>query len=83
MAVVEANIDNIIEEIWTKYDQDGNNCLDKDETKEFIENFLKERGAEKELSAEEFEEHFRTLDKDGDGTISREEMRIFLQNSGL
>mmetsp|Transcript_11312 Transcript_11312/g.11346 ORF Transcript_11312/g.11346 Transcript_11312/m.11346 type:complete len:82 (-) Transcript_11312:77-322(-) len=81
--MAEVSIDKIIEDIWAKYDQDNNNALDKDETKEFMINFLKEKGVEKEMNDEDFENYFKELDKDGDGTISRDEMRIFLQTSSL
>mmetsp|Transcript_28379 Transcript_28379/g.27326 ORF Transcript_28379/g.27326 Transcript_28379/m.27326 type:complete len:89 (+) Transcript_28379:26-292(+) len=72
-------IDKCIEDIWKKYDKDGNGHLDKEETKLFVKQTLFEMEVNDDFSEEDFQGTFKEFDKDGNGTISRDEMRVFIK----
>ena len=42
MSEIDAVISKCVDEIWTKYDDDGNGFLDKDETKRFVKDTLQD-----------------------------------------
>ena len=78
MANIEAVISSCVDDLWQQYDTDDNGCLDKQETKRFIRETLKEMGGQ-EFTDEEFETIFQEFDKDGNGTIEKDEMAIFIR----
>ena len=82
-----AEIDNVIskcvDEIWSKYDDDGNGYLDKEETKRFVQDTLADMDAAS-FNDDDFDQCFREFDKDGSGTIEKGEMVQFIkQVAGL
>ena len=83
-----SEIDNVIakcvDEIWSKYDTDGNGNLDKDETKQFVRDTLSDMSDGAGFNDEDFDQCFREFDKDGSGTIEKGEMVQFIkQVAGL
>ena len=63
----------MIDEIWAKYDQDGNGTLDTEELLVFVREVL-----DQNISDEAFEEVFKEFDLDKSNTIDREEVAIFI-----
>ena len=77
---VDAVIARCVQEIWDQYDTDKSNALDKTETRKFMEATLSEMtGVSGNISDEDFQQVFGEFDKNGDGTISREEMGAFIK----
>ena len=66
-------LEEVVNEIWEKYDADGNGALDKEETRNFIGETLGMVNSDKGFN-EVFEEVFATFDKDKSGTIEKNEM---------
>ena len=63
----------MIDDIWRKYDVDGNGTLDVEEARCFIREVL-----DQNITDEAFDEVFKELDIDGSGTINRDEIAIFI-----
>ena len=85
---VDQLINKIVDDIWNTYDQDNSGALDREETRRFMENTLKEMsegGAGSEaISDEDFDATFKEFDKDGSGTIEKAEMAAFIKKvSGI
>ena len=72
-------INKTVEAVWSQYDKDGNNFLDKDECKAFIKDSLQELGQSVDGTDEEYEEAFKEFDHDGTGQISKNEMAAYLK----
>ena len=63
--------------MWDKYDLDGNNLLDKEEAKPFIQEIctlLKDKERAKNYDPEKFDALFEEFDDDGNGFLSKGEM---------
>ena len=83
-------INQVLDEVWDTYNDDGNECLDKDEMEKFIYITLIENGDRNyktinDLKRDpEFQNVFAQFDEDGDGTIAKEELADFIKKvSGL
>ena len=64
-----------VEKIWIIYDLDGNETLDFDE----IKSYLEERAfPHLTLSDADLVEIWNKIDMDGNGTINKEEMEVFV-----
>ena len=63
----------LINQIWHKYDVDGNGELDYKETKTYVKDTIGD------ISDEIFQHIFNTFDKDDSGAIGKEEMVEFLK----
>ena len=77
----DQNILDIIEQIWPIYDVDCSGDLDKDETREFITQFMQAVGFDGDDNFQEddvFDEMFKEFDADGSGNIEKEEMYDFI-----
>ena len=72
-------ISNLVDDIWKDYDKDCSGFLDIKQAKAFFKNTLKELGEDGEFSEADFEANFKELDRGGDGTISKDEMIIFIK----
>ena len=76
-----------MDDIWSEYDVDNSNTLDKEETRRFIRTTLIEfsGGAPLEhFSDEDFENTFAMFDEDQNGTIDKAEMVRFIRKiSGM
>ena len=65
--------------IWSEYDADGSGHLDKEETRQFIMDTIREMGDGEEFTEDDFDECFAKVDLDGSGTIDFEEMLYFIK----
>ncbi|KAF0684953.1 Aste57867_23110 [Aphanomyces stellatus] len=80
MSEIEQAVNACIEDIWASYDTDKNGFLDRDETKQFVEAVLakmQEDGVD--VDPMDFDECFDGYDKNGDGKLSKKEMRVFVE----
>ena len=83
-AEIDAVIAKCVDEIWNKYDDDGNGFLDKEETKHFVQDTLADMADGAGFNDEDFDQCFREFDKDMSGTIEKGEMVQFIkQVAGL
>ena len=64
-------IDKYVQQIWKEFDDDGNDSLDKDETKQFVKKMLEEVGESTDFSDDEFNKCFEEFDTDGNGTVDK------------
>ena len=65
-----------VEKIWILYDLDGNDTLEFEELKGYLE----ERAfPHLTLSRDQLVAIWNKIDIDGDGTVNKEEMAIFVQ----
>ena len=72
-------IKKCVEEIWCKYDTDGNGCLDKEETKKFVQDTLVDMSDGGEFNDDDFDQCFAEFDKDNSGTVEKDEMVEFIK----
>ena len=72
-------IHQLVDQIWHIYDADNNKTLDKEETRQFVQDKLLSQNTGLEYSDEAFEEFFKKLDEDGSGDIDKNEMKKYLQ----
>lgn len=71
---------------WNQYDTDGDNFLNRDEFRAFINQLIESSGAIAEISenleldTDALNNMFNRVDVSGDGTISKIEMATFLKD---
>ena len=77
----QLKVQHYIQEIWKKFDTDGNGTLDKAEFKNFVSETMSELiGEDKtDLIEQDFEKVFNGFDADSGGSINQEEMYNFLE----
>ena len=71
--------EEITENIWAQYDADKSGVLNKKEARNFVSALLTALGETPKISDEEFNTLFEDLDKDDNGTISRDEVTFFIR----
>ena len=76
---IDQVIRKCVDEIWQKYDADGNGYLDKQETKQFVKDTLHDMSDGDGFNDADFEECFGEFDKDASGTIEKIEMVEFIK----
>jgi len=62
MSYITSVIRKCVNNIWSEYDKDGSNKLDRFETKRFVTDILIEMGDGGKFSEEEFEDCFKDFD---------------------
>ena len=67
-----------VNDIWDQYDTDKSGALDKAETRKFVSATLTETG-QGSFTEDEFNDCFASFDKNGDGSISKDEMVEFIK----
>jgi Ca2+-binding EF-hand superfamily protein len=77
MSDIDTVIAKVVEDIWGTYDKDNSGALDKEETKQFVKDTLKEMADGDD--EEDFNKCFEEFDKDGSGTIEKDEMALFIK----
>ena len=75
----DAPIRKFLDDVWLEYNKHGSSSLDKEETEKFLNKYLPYLSEEGEFSEAEFEAIFKEIDKDGSGTIEKDELAIFMQ----
>ena len=80
MADLDEVIKNCVDDIWAIYDCDNSGYLDYDETRSFVKKTLEEFTNSDEFCEEDFKQCFKEFDKDGSGTIEKDEMAEFIKN---
>ncbi len=70
-----------IDQIWAKYDKDGNGTLSKAECRKYVKDILKSMGEDPKISEEDYNALFAEYDKDGNGSVSKDEMAIVLKQT--
>ena len=70
-------VDQIIEEMFEKYDADNSGDIDKVEAKKLIEDICMTQGRPFKASA--FDQTFVALDRDDSGQIDKHEMKVFIK----
>ena len=68
----------LIDEIWTQYDQDNSGQLSKAEMRGFVVAYLTKVGEQNRLPEKQFNAIFASIDDNGDGQISKPEMKEFI-----
>ncbi|CDW80324.1 wd-40 repeat protein [Stylonychia lemnae] len=66
----------IFEQLWAKYDNDSKDYIDAKQGTQLIKEFSK-----KSLNDEEVVELLKSLDKDGNGQISKDELKTFISEN--
>ena len=84
MEETEANINKVVEEVWQKYDVDGNGVLDILESKKFInEVILQQEGGQEMIDTIIDESVYKMtmakIDSNQNGVIEKEELKAFIK----
>ena len=74
-----SDINQTIDQIWAKYDADNSGVLEKGETEKLVKDILAKLNRSGEFTAEKFEAIFTAADKNGNGTIEKNEVEFLLQ----
>jgi len=69
---------SILDHIYTTYDKNNDGWLNRGEAKKFLFEYMKSIGYKGELNDGIFRNFFDRYDSDATGTITREEMKAFL-----
>ena len=73
-----------VDQIWHQSDLDNNGYLDKTEMEKLFKRTLIELGETQEFTDGDFKTAFKEFDRNRDGRIQKEEMKIFiLKMAGL
>lgn len=67
----------MVDEIWFDFDQDLSGSLGKEETMLFVNQLYSQLGL-KAIDRQEFDQRFKDLDIDGNGTVDKQEMVHFV-----
>ena len=80
----DQQIEICVEDIWRQSDLDSNGYLDRIEMEKLFKKTLVELGETRDFTDGDFKTAFKEFDKNRDGRIQREEMKIFiLKMAGL
>jgi polyhydroxyalkanoate synthesis regulator phasin len=71
------SVEAVAERIWTAYDSDHDGNINQEEAKAFFEELHSKRP---DLNLTSVEEWFKSIDTNGDGAISKEEMIEYLKS---
>ena len=78
MGDVDKILQQCVEDIWHKYDEDNSGELDKEEARQFAAAILGKDNVAN-FSDEDFDICFREFDDDGSGKIDKAEMVLFIK----
>jgi len=72
-------MNSILDHIFETYDKNNDGWLNKNEAKKFLFEYMKLIGYKGEINDGVFRNFFDRYDSDATGTITRDEMRVFLK----
>ena len=79
----DAKLVALVDNIWKKYDTDGNGVLDKEEVRQFVADFVGSSGASgakaEQQADDAFDEVFKAFDEDNSGSVDKEEVTAFIK----
>ena len=75
---VETYIGQTVDEIFKKFDTNGDGELDQEETRALVKSLLKGRGLGEDFEDEQFMDMFEEFDKNGNGVIEKDELKQFI-----
>jgi hypothetical protein len=73
--MLEKRITTMIESMWSKYDDDNNDVLDRGECRKFVKAVLRPG---EEINQDRFDDLFKEMDRDESNTIDKTEMFDFI-----
>ena len=74
----DQTVENACEEIWQRFDHDNSGFLDRVESEKMFRQILIEFGETYDFTDADFRMAFREFDKDRNGRIDRDEMKLFI-----
>ena len=74
MSITKEQLTEVAEKLFKEMDTNNNDKLEKTEVRTFTVETWKVIKPNQEFSEEEFENNFQKLDKNQDGTVSRQEL---------
>jgi hypothetical protein len=77
---LEQTIMNQVDDIWELYDTDLSGVLNKEQTRNFVIDTLKQLRPEDKFSDDAFAEVFKSFDKDNSGNVEKKEMFYFIKH---
>ena len=77
-SVEDIKLRDEVDAIWSKYDQNKNGVLDREEAFAFLKDMMAEVTGQAPTQ-EEIESNFKILDEDGSGDVSKEETYKFIK----
>lgn len=78
---VDDVIRKCVDDIWKEYNTDKSGCLSKEQTRKFVMDTLSDMLDGNEFTEADFEACFKEFDKDGSGSIDKDEMVLFIKKS--
>ncbi len=79
---VEKKVEDLVNATFEKFNvslQDDDPSLTKDQARDFVKDIMEEAGEGDAWNEEEFEKCYRQFDRDGGGTISKDEFKDFIK----
>ena len=73
-----ANVNKTLDEVYAKFDKDGNGGLDPEETRAFLNDMMK--NSNQQVSDTELRNFISQVDKNRDGLLQKEEIYQLYQN---
>ena len=74
MSVTREQLTQVAENLFKEMDTNCNNKLEKEEVRKFTQETMKVIKPDAEFNEQEFEDNFVQLDKNQDGTVSKQEL---------
>ena len=71
-------IDKVVNELWSKYDKDDSNALEKEEAFTYIKDVMAELNPSAVMSEDMLDQAFGSLDLDSNGSLSKAEFKTFV-----
>ena len=78
--VTEAQLREVAEKLFASIDTNGNGSLEESEVREFSRQMLERVKPDGNFDEEKFQETFRAMDKNNDGSVSKQELFESLLN---
>ena len=80
MSVTKEQLTEVCEKLFTEMDANKNGKLEKTEVRSFTEQTMKVIKPDAPFNEAEFEDNFKVLDVNGDGTVGKDELFLSLYN---